>query len=71
MQFSWAFKPLLLNNIAEILLKLVLFLLVNCISGILVCVLVSSALDRGFEPWLCQTKDYKIGICFFFTKRAA
>jgi hypothetical protein len=22
--------------------------------------------DCGFEPWLGQTKDYKIGICWFF-----
>jgi hypothetical protein len=27
--------------------------------------LVSSAVDRGFEPLLGQTKDYKIGICCF------
>jgi hypothetical protein len=26
----------------------------------MVSVLVSSAVDRGFEPWLDQTKDYKI-----------
>ena len=28
----------------------------------------SSAVDRGFEPWLGQTKDYKIGICCFSAK---
>ena len=26
----------------------------------MVSVLASSAEDRGFEPWSCQTKDYKI-----------
>jgi hypothetical protein len=28
----------------------------------------SSAVDRGFEPWSGQTKDYKIGICCFSAK---
>ena len=31
----------------------------------MVSVLASSAVDRGFELWLGQTKDYKIGICCF------
>ena len=31
----------------------------------------SSAVDRGFEPRLGQTKDYKIGICCFSAKQAA
>jgi hypothetical protein len=34
-------------------------------------VLASSAVDRGFEPWLGQTKDYEIGICCFSTKHAS
>ena len=34
-------------------------------------VLVSSAVDRGFEPWSGQTKDYKIGMCCFSAKHAA
>ena len=34
----------------------------------MVSVLASSAVGRGFEPWLSQTKDYKIGICCFSTK---
>ena len=34
-------------------------------------VLVSSAIDRGFEPQSGQkTKDYKIGICCFSAKHA-
>jgi hypothetical protein len=37
----------------------------------MVSVLVSSAVDRGFEPRSAQTKDYKIGICFSSTKHAA
>ena len=37
----------------------------------MVSVLVSSAVDRGFEPQSAQTKDYKIGICCSSTKHAA
>ena len=31
----------------------------------------SSAVDRGFEPRSGKTKDYKIGICCFFSKHTA
>jgi hypothetical protein len=34
-------------------------------------VLVSSAVDRGFERRSGQTKDYEIGICCFSTRHAA
>jgi hypothetical protein len=37
----------------------------------MVCVLVSSAVDHGFEPRLGQTKDYKIGIWCFSAKNTA
>ena len=37
----------------------------------MVSVLVSSAVDRGFEPRSGQTKDYKIGICCLSAKHAA
>jgi hypothetical protein len=37
----------------------------------MVSVLASSAVDRGFQPRLGQTKDYKIGICCFSDKYAA
>jgi hypothetical protein len=40
----------------------------NRISGIMVSMLASSAIDRGFEPRSGQTKDYKIGICCFSAK---
>jgi hypothetical protein len=36
----------------------------------MVSVLASSAVDRGFEPWSSQTKDFKIGICCFSAKNA-
>jgi hypothetical protein len=39
--------------------------------GVMVSVLTSSAVDRGFEPWSGQTKDYEIAICCFSTKHAA
>ena len=37
----------------------------------MVSMLVSSAVDRGFEPRSGQAKNYKIGICCFSEKRAA
>ena len=41
------------------------------ISGVMVSLLTSSAVDRGFEPRTGQTNDYKIGICCFSAKHAA
>ena len=43
----------------------------NRIGGIVVSMLDSSAVARGFEPRSGQTKNYKIGICSFSTKQAA
>jgi hypothetical protein len=37
----------------------------------MVSLLVSSAVDHGFEPRSGQTKDYKIGICCFSAKHAS
>ena len=34
-------------------------------------VLTWSAVDRGFEPWSGQTKDYKICICSSFSRHTA
>ena len=34
-------------------------------------IILSSAVDRRFEPRSGQTKDYKFGICCFSTKYAA
>ena len=41
------------------------------IGGVMVSVLASGAVDRGFESWSGQSKDYKIGICCFSAKHAA
>ena len=43
----------------------------NCIGGVMVSVLASSAVDRRFEPRSGQTKDYKIGIYCFSAKQTA
>ena len=43
----------------------------NRIGGVMVSVLASSAVDRGFEHRSGQTKDYKIGICCFSAKHTA
>ena len=52
-------------------MKLSYLLRYNCIGGVMVSVLTSSADDRGFEPRSSQTKDYKIGMCCFSTKHEA
>jgi hypothetical protein len=41
---------------------------VSRIGGVMVSVLSSSAVDRGFESRSGQTEDYKIGICCFSVK---
>jgi hypothetical protein len=52
-------------------LSIVILLDFNRIGGVMVSVLASSAVDRGFKPRSGQTKDYKIGICCFSAKHAA
>jgi hypothetical protein len=42
--------------------------IVNRISDVMVSVLASGVVDRGFEPPSGQTKDYEIGICCFSAK---
>ena len=42
----------------------------NRTGGVMVSVLASSVVDRGFEPRSGQTKDYAIGICCFSAKHA-
>ena len=41
------------------------------IAGVMVSVLASSVVNRGFEPRLGQTKDFQIGICCFSAKLTA
>ena len=45
--------------------------LLNRIGDVIVSVLASSVVDRGFEPRSGQIKDYKNGICCFSAKHAA
>ena len=40
-------------------------------DGVMVSMLTSNEVDRGFEPQSDQAKDYKIGICCFSAKHAA
>ena len=44
---------------------------VYCLGGVMVSVLASSAEGRGIDPRPGQTKDFKIGICYFSAKHAA
>ena len=41
------------------------------IGGVMVSMVASSVVDRGFEPWSGPNKDYKIGISCFSTKHVA
>ena len=43
----------------------------NHIGGVMVSLLTSNVVDRGFEPRSGQTNDYKTGICYFSAKHAA
>ena len=43
----------------------------HSIDDVMVSVLESSAVDRGFEPRSGQTKDYTIGMCCFSAKYTA
>jgi hypothetical protein len=43
----------------------------NYIGGVMVIVLPSSVVTRGFEPQSGQTKDYNICICCFLAKQIA
>ena len=46
-------------------------MLIYRIDGVMVSVIASSAVERGFEPWSGSIKDYKIGICCFSAKHSA
>ena len=43
----------------------------NRFGGVMVNMLASNAVDRGFETRSGQTKDFKIDICCFSAKHAA
>ena len=49
----------------------IFLLFIELYGGVMVSVLSSNAVDRGFESQSGQFKDYSIGICFFSTKHAA
>ena len=54
-----------------VLLINVIYVYGNRIRGVMVSVLASNAIDRGFEPQSGHTKDYNTGICCFSAKHAA
>ena len=45
--------------------------MLNRFGGVMINVLSSSLVDRGFDPRSGQTNDYEIGICCFSNKHAA
>ena len=48
-----------------------IWLCLNRISGVMVSLLASVAVNCGSEPQSGQNKDYKIGICCFSAKHVA
>ena len=44
---------------------------IDRINGVMVSMLVSTGVDRGFKPQSGQTTDYEIVICCFSAKHAA
>ena len=46
-------------------------MLTESVAYVMIIMLASSAIDRGFEPRWGKTKDYKLGICCFSAKHAA
>jgi hypothetical protein len=75
--------PLLLVRVAQYLFFCVFFLSTHMIvlsffflwlkriGDVMVSVLATSAVGRGFEFWSGQTKDYEIGMCYFSAEHAA
>ena len=61
----------LLHTLVIVEMLLLIKYIFNRIGGVMVSVLASNVVDRGFEPRSGQTKDYKIGICCFPAKQAA
>ena len=62
--------PFKFNN-RNIMFSILLEHVVNRIGGVMVSVLSSSTVDRGFEPRSGQIKDYKMGTCCFSATHAA
>ena len=56
-----------IQNYNNILLYSVMYS-INYIRGVMVSVIGSIAVDRGFEPRTGKTKDSEIGICCFSVK---
>jgi hypothetical protein len=59
-----------LIQLKELLTWLYIAITNNHIAGVMVSVISSSVVDRGFDPQSCQTKDYAIGICSFSATRS-
>ena len=60
-----------LIHVQYVLSCMTILIINDRIGGVMVSVLASSAVYRGFEPRSGQTKDYKIGMCCFSAKHAA
>ena len=68
------FYPYYVKNSNSYIITICIFLgrnVFNRFCDVMLSVVSSSAVERGFKPRSCQTKDYTIGICSFSAKHAA
>jgi len=52
------------------LINMIALLKQKHIGGVILCMVASSVVVRGHEPWSGQTKDYEIGMCCLSAKHA-
>ena len=60
-----------LSVFSNVYLHVILLDAKDHIGGVMVSLIASSVVDRGFESRSDQNKDYEIGICCFSAKHAA
>lgn len=61
--------PVQIQN--ETNVKTLRHLLLKChIDSVMVSIVTSSSINRGFQPMSGQTKDYEMAICCFSAKHA-
>jgi len=69
--FFWPLRCLSFFDLRILITPLVSPSFSNPINDVMVSLLASSCVDRGFKSRSGQTKDYKIGICCFSAEDAS
>ena len=68
---NYLYTMFTVDRFAYIYLLRIYKVIYNHISDVMVTLLASRTVDRGFKPRSSQIKDYKIGICYSFDKPTA